>query len=938
MKLFKHVRILTLTFISLLALSCVTNNKDQAEQAKALVPDTRIISGKLDNGLSYFVQENDDPKGRVFIRLVVKAGSLDETDAESGAAHFLEHMAFNGTKSFPKNALVEYFESTGMKFGDALNAGTSFDSTEYELEVPSDNLMLMAMAFKIAREWADGIALDPQEVIKERGVILEEARSRLSAGDRVWKQQAPAVYGESLYRREIVGTPESISTMTAERLRGFYERFYRTDLMAVVVVGDAPAAELEKLIRYEFDSLVKRDGPALVSRDIGPLPGLRTSAVSDGELTKLNVELAARIVYKSSVTERDSIEKIKNNIATGLMGNRFSEAIRRSGGKTVSGMSVDLINLGGDDCAWSLSATTSGKAWADALDFAKTQLAQAAKYGFSAEEIERVKSEFAVGFEDAKKNGYQSESLAGKLINWFLYDTVPVSIDDKIRLYDKAFSGYTDEVVAGIAASILKPASGFFILSMPDATGVDLSEKTLADAVAKPTGKLEPWKEDKATGGLAGILPEAAAPASMVERKELGLLDFTYPNGMRVLLKKTDFEADEIYFNFKSWGGTDGLTDSEYANFLVAKGIMPASGFTGIPAQALQGILADKSISLSVSGSEMHTGMSGYSNRKDLETLFQLARRTMTDPVIDSGYLAMVTKQISEYGTTFANNPDRVFSAEISKAIYPLRPRLLMFTKPGDAAVLDAAIMKSVFASFFCPPKGGILVLAGSFEIEAARALCDKYFGTIPASPAALRPPVVAESKPVAGATKTVVKAGVESKAQAVFVYKTPISDTDELTVNGLDYLAGSLEKTLRERIREDKGGTYGVSAMAVTDPLRGFSQITISFETDPKRIEELAPIVGEEVAKLIQDGVPQALIDEIRLAAKRDLDVSSRKNGFWTSQLSYVALIGEDLDLLGSHASSHAKVTAEWTKNAAKRYLDPGNLAVFTLLPADKK
>ncbi|MDP3176330.1 MAG: pitrilysin family protein, partial [Spirochaetaceae bacterium] len=266
------------------------------EFSPALVADPSIRSGGLANGLSFAVRENDDPRGRLYLRLLVKAGSLEESDDERGAAHFLEHMAFNGTRSFPKDELIRYMESIGMDFGAEVNASTGYSTTEYRLEVPTADPAAVDKAFLILREWADGILIDPDDVVAERGVVLEEERLERGAGERVWRKHRYAVFGDSRYAaRDPIGEPEAIASMDAAKLRSFYERWYRPELMGVFAAGDLPLSEIESRIESAFSSLAPREGPQTAPRSVAERPGLRASVASDPELSSSSVELAIRL-------------------------------------------------------------------------------------------------------------------------------------------------------------------------------------------------------------------------------------------------------------------------------------------------------------------------------------------------------------------------------------------------------------------------------------------------------------------------------------------------------------------------------------------------------------------------------------------------------------------------------------------------------------------
>lgn len=908
--------------------------------SKKLIQDKKIVSGKLENGLSYYLQENNDPKGRVFIRLVVKAGSLEEEDTEAGVAHFVEHMAFNGTKSFPKNEVVNYFESIGMSFGDQLNASTTFDNTEYDLEVPVDNPEALATAFKIAREWADGISFNSEDVINERGVILEEERSGRGAGERVWEKIKTAYYGDTKYIRPIIGTPESIGSMTKERLEAFYNKFYRAELMAVVVVGDLKTAESERLMKAEFESLPKKTGAMPVSRDTGSIPNLRAACAYDEELTDSSIELGVRIKNYTAKTESDLISKLKRSVEFSLINNRMAEAIRTNPSLGVSNIHALMSNLGGDDSANGISISFTGTEPLKALEFTKTELARIAAYGFSKAELERVKSTTISALEDTQKNGVSSDYITGSLINAFLNTSTTISLDDKIRLYNEMFAKFNPENAKSISSGLLNIDSGFITLSMPKQS-TEISNTELTESYRIKTKTPEKLVAKEMAQGFMQDIPKPVKAIKESETKELGLIEMEYSNGIKVILKQTDFEEDEIYFTFDSLGGietiSNTLSDREFANMSMAASFIPDSGFSTINAEEYKNLLAGKNLSISTFIGQSRSGIQGYANKKDLETVFQIARRTMTDPIIDSGYYELVMKEVSEKLESSSKTPEGKLQLAIKETLYQNKERATLFSKPEVTKLITEKEMLTAFSSFFCPVKPSVLVLSGSFDLAKTRELCDTYFGSLTTAKVENATQVTTKPTLVSDTSNKIIKAGLENKASAVFVYKTPVSDVDDATVIGLDVLSASLDRTLREKIREDEGGTYGVSVYAITDADRKFSIINISFETDPAKVESLKKIVREEVAALKKNGVSTEVIAEIKLAAEKETLVAKETNNFWVSNLSDAAIRGLDLDILKSIESARKAHTTAFTKTLALRYLDEAMLSVFTVLPEQK-
>lgn len=928
------------TFCMLALLSAYAGTGEAPTQSQPpipLVPDSSIVMGHLDNGLSYFLKGNNDPKDRLLLRLVVKAGSLEETDAERGVAHFLEHMAFRGTRSFPENSIVRFMESIGMEFGAEVNAYTGFDSTVYDLEIPSHDPEALKQAMAVLRDWADGITIDQAAVDRERGVVLEEERRGHGADDRVWHKHVPAVYGDSLYaRREPIGTVESIRAQSAASIRAFYERWYRPELMAVIVVGDAPTADVAKALGSAFASLAAKQGPQTSPRALPQRAGVRSSVATDPELGRSTLEFGARIPLIVSRTEADFIQNGMLNVALDALSDRFNEVVRRSGGEELAGASFGTYEPANDALFLYGDASFKGGAWKPA---AKTMLAEIDRviaHGFSEEEVSRIRDDYFADFENWKKNGITSDDWCARLDRFYEKGVIPVSVDDRIRMYKKLFEALKPEDLTRYATLLRNGKEKIELLSLPESTAPVPTSEELESAINERSADLGKWATAAVPTSIMAVKPVPVAPTAVVDDAPTGITRLAYANGVTVLLKRTALKPDEIAMSAMAQRGSDSLDESAYANAAFAASLIPGSGFSGLSPDALTSLVAGKTLSLRAGIGSRYITLRGGSDQKDLESLLQLVRRTMADPVVDPGYLAAARGQVADYGRNFQSKPENLLQLEISTSLFPGLDRLAMFSKEEDAARLDGEAMRKAFASLFSSPEGFCFCFSGSFDPDALRSLCDTYLGSIPKEAALAATPISHKLSPEAQ-TRT-VRAGSENKAQVVMVFKTPDSATDTKTVNGLDAVAEALSRSLLDRMRREKGATYDVSAQALTDTDNAFSVITVSFGTSPERAEELVGLVRDETARLAKEGVSDSTLKEIVLAFEKDLEKNAGQNGYLASEIARSFSMGEGLDPVGSTKADLDALTAEWIKAAAARYLDASRLAVFTLLPAASK
>ena len=421
-------------------------------------PDPAVITGTLDNGLRYFVHENDQPENRAELRLVVNAGSILEDEDQLGLAHFVEHMAFNGTENFEKQALVDYLESIGMQFGPDINAYTSFDETVYMLQVPMDDPEMLATAFRILEDWAQGVVFDPEEVDKERGVVIEEWRGRRGAGARIQDQQFPVLFQGSLYAERLpIGKPEILETAPAERLRSFYEDWYRPDLMAIIAVGDFDGAEMEATIRERFAGLT---GPAEprpriaveVPIDHPPLVTIATDPEAPGS--------QVGVLYKQPPAPRGTIGDFRRGLVEGLysgmLNARLNELRLQADPPFMFGFSGQGQFARGVD-AYQLVAVVAEDGIERGLEALLTEAERVVQNGFTDSELEREKTNTRRGYERrlAERENQESGALASRYIQVFLQGRSYPDIETQMELVDAFLPGITLDETNGVAQAWL---------------------------------------------------------------------------------------------------------------------------------------------------------------------------------------------------------------------------------------------------------------------------------------------------------------------------------------------------------------------------------------------------------------------------------------------------------------------------------------------------
>ena len=904
-------------------------------------PDPAVITGTLDNGLRYFVHENDQPENRAELRLVVNAGSILEDEDQLGLAHFVEHMAFNGTENFEKQALVDYLESIGMQFGPDVNAYTSFDETVYMLQVPMDDPETLATAFQILKDWAQGVLFDPEEVDKERGVVIEEWRVRRGAQARMQDEQFPVLFQGSLYAERLpIGKPEILETAPAERLRSFYEDWYRPDLMAIVAVGDFDGAEIEATIREQFAGLTGPPEPrpritADVPIDHPPLVTIATDPEAQGSQVS--------VVYKQPPAPSGTIADFRRNLVrqlyTRMINARLDELRLQADPPFLIGASADGRFARGVD-AYMLFAFVAEGGIERGLEALLTEAERVVQNGFTETELARQKTNTRRGYERllAERENRESGALANQYVQVALQANVYPSPETQMELVDALLPGITLEETDGVAQAWLAEQGRVVRVSAPEKEGLETpTEDDLLGVFAAVGGRtIEAYEDADADAPLLPILPEGSRVVAEEALDEVGVTIWTLENGVRVVLKPTDFKDDEILFSATSPGGTSLVPDDVYRKTSFALDVVSQSGVGEFDQTALGKKLAGKAVRVSPSIGALSEGMSGSASPQDAETAFQLMYLYFSAPRRDETMFEALKAQRMAVLANAGASPNFVFSDTISAIMTQGHPRVLRLSQLAgmlDEADLDAAY--DLYLDRFADASDFTFYFAGAFDLATIRPLVEQYLGALP-NLGRVEDWRDLGIDPPAGTIETFVYKGLEpqSRTQIIFAGDAEYSLEE---ANGISAMADVLDIRLREILREDLGGTYGVGVGGSLSyrPDEEY-RFTISFGSDPERADELSAVVFEEIERLKTEGPDAETVDKVRETQRRGKETSLQENQYWLSQLASFERAGRDLNGIPSYERIESW-TAEQVRQAAVRYLRTDQYARFVLLPEQK-
>ena len=926
--------------LALLLLAALPAAAQRPDLAARLPMDSAVHRGTLPNGLKYIIRRNAKPEHRAELRLVVNAGSILESDAQRGLAHFVEHMAFNGTRRFPKGDIVNFLERVGMRFGADLNASTSFDETVYTLQIPTDTARLVTTALDIMEDWAHGLSFAPQEIEKERRVVIEEWRTGLSAETRVQNRQFPVMLHGSRYATRLpIGTRENLERFQGTLAEQFYRDWYRPDLMTVVAVGDFDVRAMEAAIREQFGRLRMPANPK--PRTYAAVPSHDETLVSietDPEYPSSSVALLWLKPRDSTRTVGDVRRQYIASLYDGMVNARFGELAQRPDAAFAYAGSGRGEFVRTRD-VYQLYAGVKESGFETAAAGLLAEAERIARFGFTPTELDRLRTNYLRSLEQsfAEREKTNSSLFAGQYVNAALSGGPIIGIEHQQALAKLLLPTITLADVNALAKSSFTNQNRVVLVAAPRKPDITVPTKAAMLAVfakAKAT-LLTAYVDSTSESPLVATPP---APGTVVAERTLDgtdILEWTLSNGARVLLKPTDFKADEVLFAAQSAGGESLLPDADVINASLSSVLLSVSGVGEFNQITLGKKLTGKRVGLRAALGDVNETLRGSASSKDLETLFQLIWLRMTQPRVDSNAFVAFKHQMRSVLTNQRNTPESVFGDTITVTMAQHHPRVkLMSPELLDSVDIHRAL--AIQKDRFADASGFTFFFVGSFTPDSLRPLVERYLASLPA----LRRNEKARDvgiRPPTGVVERTVRKGIEAKAltQIVFTGACSYSYENRVVLSGLRDL---LDIRLREALREDKGGTYGVGvdANCTHIPTERY-QITVSFGSAPERVDELTREVFAVIESIKAGVVSDSNMTKIHELPIRAHETALRQNGSWIAAMADADEDGRDQrDFMRTPALVSA-ISREQLREAARLYLRTDQYARFTLLPEAK-
>lgn len=880
-------KLLTVGFMALTALAGFS------QTPMPLNPEVR--SGKLANGLSYYILHNEEPKERVNFYIAQKVGSTLETPEQLGLAHFLEHMAFNGTKNYPGNKMLSYLQSKGIRFGADINAYTGFDETVYNINnVPTTDKALVDSVLLCIYDWSGSILLEEDEINKERGVIEEEWRSRNNANQRMYEALLPVIYQEYQYQQMPIGKMEIVRNFPPKAIRDYYKKWYRPDQQGIVIVGDIDATAMEEKVKKMFADIPMPENAAertypTVSDNTDPI----YAYFQDKELQYPTIQVMFKsekipFEFRNTVEAYVGNNLMQNLIAT-MIDNRLSEAQQKPDCKfAYAGVYFGDFMISKTKDAFNIYIVAKDDVMA-AYNEAIGIILQALKTGFLQSELVRARDEMLANYEKAynERNNTNSDNLARELIRHFVDNEPSPGIEKEYELVKQILPMLSVEAINPALAEIATPNNEVIIISQPETDStVAITREAAVGALQTAMNKeYEAYVDEVITDPLIEKLPKKGS-IKKTEQGDFGSTVMTLSNGAKVVIKPTDYKADEVIMTAFREGGKTAY-DVARANEIILSGdIFNLSKNGQFDATKLSKYLAGKNVSLGYTIGNTVTTLEGHSTVKDLPTFMELVYSGMVQLNPDE---TTFNAQMDQAKTLLKNqdkNPSMVFNRRVSKDMYNGNP---LYAAVSYDLLNNVDYLKGLelIKNSMANAADYTFVFTGNVDAETLKPLIEQYIATLPSKGKATAKKVAPVLR-AKGIINDNFKQPMQVPSTMVFTCYTGTELPFNVKNSAMVSLMGDiLEIIYTETLREEEGGTYSPYAGASFNPNTGEWLLMSQFQTNADVQAKLIERAEAELVKLAKEGAPEATFNKAKEAMLKQLDIQERSNEYWDNALT---------------------------------------------------
>ncbi len=931
------IRIFVISLLAVFAASLA------AQQMQPLPLDPKIRYGVLENGLTYYIRHNQEPKERAEFHIAQNVGAILEEDHQDGLAHFLEHMAFNGTKNFPDKGIINYFEQQGVKFGYDINAYTSLDETVYRLSnVPTTRAGIIDSALLVMHDWSSFIALQEEEIDNERGVIREEWRTGNNAQRRMWRKSNELRYPGSQYaKRDVIGDTAVINNFTYDALRDYYKKWYRPDQQAIVVVGDIDVDEIENKIKTLFADIPRKENfgerPIYeIENNAEPIVAIVTDPEAsqtqlriDFKKDKLPKELQLSMVgYSMGVV---------NNLINSVMNERFEEISLQADAPFVGAYSVYTELVKSKDAFINIVVPKEGGEL-EGFKALALELEKLKRFGFTNAEVERAKTNMLSSYEKAynERNNQKSQQLAREYIRHYLSNEPAPGIETEFEMVKMMLPQITAEVVNQVAKAYITDENVIIDVTAPEKETVKVPTKEqLLGAIAEAkNAELTAKAEEEVSRPLIAKKPKAGKFGKIKENKEMGTSEVTLKNGIKLIFKPTTFKKDEIRLRAFSEGGLSKVKNiADLPSATMATDIVTSNGIGDFTATELTRALTGKIASASPRIGKYEEDIAGNSSVKDFETMLQLFYLYFTAPRKDDNSFGAL---MNMYKTVLANaekNPNKTFSDSVQVTMSGNDPRLVLVNlEMLDKIDQDKAI--EIYKERYANPADFTFIFVGNIDPKdkATQDLIATYLGGLKTTKKKEKFDKVYNETPK-GIIKNYFKREMQTKKASNRILYSGAMPYNINSMVHMNAIGSILNIRYLESIREKEGGSYGVGvgAYAVNEPVEE-AAIVMQFDTDPEKQERLMSIIHQEVEEIVKNGPKAEDLQKVKENMLKQYAQDLEQNTWWSGALEIYYKDG--INRLKDYKAAVEALTAESIQKTLKQVVDQKNVIEVVMLP----
>ena len=918
----------------------------QFDPMQPIPADKEVRTGRLDNGLTYYIRHNEKPKGQADFYILHNVGAIQEEDDQQGLAHFLEHMAFNGTKNLPGKQLIEYLETVGVKFGYNLNAGTSWDQTVHNIsDVPTSRQGIIDSAMLILHDWSHFIALRPEEIDSERGVIMEELRTRDGASWRSTMKLLQALGKGTRYEhRNLIGYLDGLKSFEHDALERFYKKWYRPDYQAIVIVGDLDAEATEARLKSLMADIPAPAADAaqkeviVVPDNEEPIVSIYTDPEMQGSRVQLFIKRPAIPTQMNDKVAWEVVNVIESFLTT-MENARLQEiAMQPDAPFLGAGMgSGDVIGIIPTLNATAFTAMTQDGKLAEGFEALYTEMEKIRRHGFTQSEFERAQENLMRQVERtyANRNDRTNEQFVNIYLENYRKNEPMPDAETEWKLDSMLIKMLNVETVNAFAKETIQPTNQVIVITAPEKEGIanPTEEEILAIREKVTASEIEAYEDDVVKEPLIpeGTQLKGSPVKKTVENKEYGATVWTLANGTQIVVKPTKFKADEVRMNAQSKGGLSILPDAEYYMGEMMPAVSSMSGVGKFSATELRKQLSGKSATVQPSVGEYASAVNASCSPKDIETMLQLVYLNFTQPRFDRNDYDNLMKMLRTQLENAKSNPDFQMQEKVIDVLYGHNPRRqVISTELLDEFSFEA--LPAIYKKLYPDGNSFRFTFVGNIDPETLKPLVEKYIGSIPASK---KPMTFADDKayPVKG--EVTEDFSTPMQQPKVSVNYTFTGDMDYSLENkaALSFLTQALNSRYLVSIREEKGGTYGVQVYGSTDWIpRETYTMTIAFDTNAEMADELCEIILKELRTIAEEGPLTEDIEKHREFMLKNWKNSLDENGPWMQYLQ--AKYGSGLDYLAGQEQAIRSLTNADVQALAKKILDDGNMVKVVMRP----